>query len=111
MTDKVKKIGWLSAVIGSGAIAVLSPDTVDLLLKHLSEASRTEFAKSIFIFSLAAVIHSGRMKKEIRQNFETLIMSIDRVSATLREDLSVQAKRLDGISSRVDDLERKTIKI
>ncbi len=107
-----KKLGWaaiISASIGSGVLALLSPDTIENFVAHLSDSSQSQFSKNLFIFSLAAVIHSGRMKKEIRANFEMLVASIDNVSKQFHSALESQSKKqdekLDGVIARVETLE------
>jgi hypothetical protein len=109
-----RKLGLFSlalTLISAGAYA-FSPESIEAIVSHLSDSSKNEFTKSLFIFSLAALIHSGRMKKEIRANFEMLVTSIDNVSTALKEDLAKQSKilsshgdRLDGLTNRVGQLE------
>lgn len=99
---KTEKLAWAGAALGSGLIALLSPDTIESFIKHMSDASQTQFTKNVFIFSLAAVIHSGRMKKEIRTNFESLIASIDSVSAALRAEMKTQNAKIDGLTVKVE---------
>jgi hypothetical protein len=104
MTKK-EKLGWLAATVGSGIMALLNPDTVESFIKQFGDASQNQFAKNIFIFSLAAVIHSGRMKKEIRSNFQMLTDAIERATAALRKDLSNQQLIIDDLRGRVQTLE------
>jgi len=115
MNKFTNKFLALGALVGTTVVALVSPDLLESLIKNLSEVGQTQFARDCFIFSLAAMIHAGRMKKEIRANFESLTISIDKVSAAFREDLSAHRERLDthgekldNLSNRVSSLESKT---
>lgn len=65
-------------------------------------------------FTIAAWLHAGRVKKEIKTSFTEVVGSIDKVAIVLREDLAEQGKRIgivehsmDKLVSRVTDLETK----
>lgn len=107
-----KNIGHFgSLLIGAGVTALLSMSTelLSSMVHMLGEAAQSQVAQAGFFFTIASLIHSGRMKKEIRANFEGLNNAIDRVSFALREDLQKHGERLDKLSDRVDKLETKTI--
>lgn len=97
------------AIIGTTLIALVSPDVLESFVKHLSDASQNQFAKDCFIFSLAAAIHSGRVKREIRTTVDSVTTSltaaIDRVAAAFREDLRNHSDKLDNLANRVASLE------
>lgn len=95
--------------IASGA-AMVSPETAEHVIKSLSDASQSQIAQAGFFFTLAAIIHSGRMKKEIRSNFEALAVSIDKVAAAFRDDLKSHGERLDNLAVRVASLESNNTK-
>ena len=103
------KLAAAGALLGAGIIALVSPDLIESFIKHLSDASQNQFAKDCFIFSLAAAIHSGRVKREIRSTVDSVTTSltsaIDRVAAAFREDLKNHSEKLDNLSSRVALLE------
>ncbi len=69
-------------------------------------------------FSIAAWIHSGRLKKEIKNQMGDVVAAVDNVASVLRQDLIEQGSRIGNIesglgklSSRVDYLENtKTLK-
>lgn len=109
---------WAALIIGFASAALLSMSTEMLqsFVEVMGEASRSQVAQAGFFFTIASLIHSGRMKKEIRANFEALTISIDRVSLALREDLrnhdhklSDHGEKLDNLTNRVDKLEIKTV--
>lgn len=85
----------------TGGAALSKPEAIDSIIGVLSQASQSQFAQAGFFFMLAAFIHSGRMKKEIRFNFQGLSDSIDRVSVALKEDLRRHGERLDAFNAQV----------
>lgn len=109
-----KMLTTLVVGLSSGVALVASPDTLESFMKIFSETSQSQIAQAGVFFILASIIHSGRTKKEIRANFENLIVSIDNVSLALREDLKKHGERLnahgellDILVVRVDSLEGK----
>lgn len=77
------------------------------LVGVMSQAAQSQIAQAGFFFTLAAWIHSGRVKKEIKLNFTTLTEAINNIAKTLREDLEKHGKRLDSLEGRVQTLEKK----
>ncbi len=61
-------------------VSLLDPD---LITKYLSATLAADLTHQIFLFSLAAWIHSGRVKKEIRAQFSTLTNAIHGVENKL----------------------------
>lgn len=86
----------------------ISPDQTEPLVKFFSEAAQNQITQAGFFFTMAAWLHSGRVKKEIRENFMALTISIDKVADAFREDLKAQGNRVDNLASRVSDLEKIT---
>lgn len=109
----VRTVSAVGAGVGTLSIAALSPDLLESSFKMLSEASQSEFAKNCFIFSLAAAVHSGRVKKEIRSAVETLThsltLSIEKVAEAFRDDLKNHSEKLDNLASRVASLESQNL--
>lgn len=101
----LRRLAAIGAIVGASVVMIMSPDLIESLVKHLSDASQNKFTQDCFIFSLAAAIHSGRMKKEIRASFESLSLSIDKVAEAFRADLEVHGKKLDNLAERVTSLE------
>lgn len=102
--DKLfRKLMIFTSVVGTSLVAILSPDLIESLIKHVSVAGQSQFARDCFIFSLAAVLHAGRMKKEIRSNFESLTVSIDKVAIAFHEDLKSHSERQEKAFSEVHE--------
>lgn len=80
------------------------------LLNFLSDASKNQITQAGFFFTAAAWIHSGRVKKEIKENFKALTLSIDHVADAFKEDLKRHGDRLDNLSFRVTHLESNKTK-
>lgn len=59
---------------------------------------KTDFLRDCFLFALAAWIHSGRVKSEIRTQLGALV-------SIVKQDLDIQQKLLAALTSRVDDIE------
>lgn len=83
----------------------MGPEETETLLNFLSEASRNQITQAGFFFTMAAWLHSGRVKKEIKENFKGLTDSIDNVAKAFKEDLKAHSERLDNLSRRVHSLE------
>lgn len=102
---------WVALAVLSGATLV-GFDTgsfdPDVLQSFLSEAAQSEISKSGFFFIIAAWLHSGRMKKEIKLNFEHLTTAITSVADALRADMKIHRDRIDNLAKRVEDLEEST---
>lgn len=94
----------------TGFISTTSPDVADQTMKVFSEAAQSQIAQAGFFFTVAAWLHAGRVKKEIRDNFSALTESINKVADAFREDLKVQVSRLDNLATRVQSLEDTTKK-
>lgn len=72
-TSKKKIAAWFSfGAIGTALVAV-NPEGV---LDFLNEALKHQVVSFTVAFSLAAWIHSGRVKKEIKNQFESLVTAI-----------------------------------
>lgn len=97
----------IAGLVGFGT-GVASPENADAVVKLLSETAQSQLAQAGFFFTIAAWLHSGRVKKEIRENFSALTQAIDNVANAFREDLKLQGARLDNLASRVSSLENKT---
>jgi hypothetical protein len=99
---------FLAVAVVAGTAFGLSPSPDPEALKSFfSEASQSQIAQAGFFFTMAAWLHAGQVKKEIRKNFEALTTSIDKVADAFREDLKAQGERLDNLALRVHNLEEK----
>lgn len=107
--DKIglKRVAGMSAGLsaGLGFIAAIEPHAI---LALLSDAANNEVAQAGFFFTLAAWIHSGRVKKEIAKHFNSLTEAINNVAVTLRQDLD---KHADVLNNHKKILEQHTDEI
>ncbi len=96
-----------SAVLTGGSLAgffvgsSVSPEDITAVF---SETAQNQIAQAGFFFAMAAWIHSGRVKKEIKANFEILTNAINNVADSLREDLRSQSGQINNLSGHVSDL-------
>lgn len=95
--------------LGTGSIVALYFNDSELFMKYLNMAMQHQVSQYLLAFSIAAWIHSGRVKKE----FHSLTMAINNLGSALRLDLSTLGNRIgdverqvQGISSRVETLEK-----
>jgi len=115
MIDSLKKnkTKIISLVVISGLTAGFAteagPDP-ETLKSFLSETAQSQIAQAGFFFTIAAWLHAGRVKKEIKSNFETLTTAINKVADAFREDLKVQREMLDNLKTRVQTLESQKTK-
>jgi hypothetical protein len=87
---------------------------VELLTRIFGDAFSKEFALFNAAFLLAAWLHGGRVRKEIRAQMAPLTQAIIDLGAALRQDLSVLSERtgkvesgLTHLNDRVKNLETK----
>lgn len=111
MTSKTMTILSCCTVAAAGGIAsgAITPDGV---ISLLSTTAQSEIAQAGFFFTLAAWLHSGRVRKEIRNNMEifTIAMSnsINNVADALKADMATKASRqevqegFDKVNKRID---------
>lgn len=77
----------------------------ELVKSFFSEAAQNQITQAGFFFTLAAWMHSTRVKKEIKLNFESLTTAINQLGEAFREDLKIQRDRIDNLAQRVQTLE------
>lgn len=78
----------------------------------LSAVAGHQVTHFTFAFTMAAWLHSHQVKKEISNQFQKIVMSIDNVAKALKNDLDAQTHRLNQLETgvlvlakRVDNLE------
>lgn len=105
----VSIISVVGLILGGTVGFTAGSDVVDYsqVSQLFSDASQNQIAQAGFFFTLAAWIHSGRVKKEISSNFAALTLAINQVAEAFREDLKKHGDRLDNLASRVETLESK----
>lgn len=105
---KISKKSLLTFSAGGFAAGILtgfSDFNPEPLVAFLSESAQSQIAQAGFFFTIAAWLHSGRVKKEIKSNFDSLTNAINKVADAFREDLKRHGDRLDNLDSRVQILE------
>lgn len=68
----------------------------------LGAGLQTEFTRTCIIFGLAAFVHAKQVRKEIKEQFSTLV-------TVIREDLDAQKSVLAALTTRVDKLESQYV--
>lgn len=109
---------------GSSVIAVLAgyglldPSKVEPLTKLLSDTAQSSIAQTGFYFIVAAWIHSGRLKREIKSNFSSLTLAITEATTALKKEIELQGKLigqqgeiLANTIGRVETLESVTVTV
>jgi len=97
----------VSAGLGSAALVLTGVADPASILNFLSTVASSQIAQAGFFFTVAAWIHSGRVKTEISKHFSSITDAINNVATALREDLQKHGERLDKIDKRVENLEIK----
>lgn len=86
---------------------------LEFIKKMFGEAMASQVTQFGVAFSLAAWIHSSRVKKEIANQMSGLVSSLNNLGSALREDLKRQDERIENVeggfkklTSRVAALEK-----
>lgn len=87
---------------------------LEIIKSFLGEKISAEVAQWGIALIIASFIHSGRVKKEIRSQFEHLTGAIRELGSALRQDLNNHSDRIGAVeknmsqlSERVESLESK----
>lgn len=83
--------GMVGGGLGLGFWYGVAPES---FIQHLSMIAQNQIAQAGFFFTLAAWLHAGRVKSEIRSAFSSLTESIDSLGATLSQQLQDHATKL-----------------
>jgi hypothetical protein len=90
-------------VIGGGLGVLYGIDPVSFM-QHASDVANNQIAQAGFFFMLAAFIHAGRVKAEIKNAFVSLTGSIDALGATLSNQLEDHANKLSDHEKKLASL-------
>lgn len=89
----------------------LNSETISSLMGEALGHQVTQFG---IAFAIAAWVHAGRVKKEIKEQMSNVVAAVDNVASVLRQDLTHQSERIghieDGLgklTTRVASLETK----
>ena len=103
--DKKNLAYMIGTTIASvAAYGVIDPAHVEPLTKFLSESAQSSLAQNGFFFLLAAWIHGGRVKKEIRLNFSGLTEAINNVANTLRAEIENHSEKQTKVIEQQGEL-------
>ncbi len=80
---------------------------IETVKNLFGDALSSQVASFTFAFTLAAFIHSGRVKKEIAAQMSGITDAIKELGAALRADLKEVRDDVDTLSGRVSKLEIK----
>ena len=87
---------------------------LDILKNFLGEAISSQVAQWTLGLAIASIIHSGRVKKEIKLQFAQLTDAIRELGSALRQDLNAHSDRIGAVeksvsqlSERIDGIENK----
>jgi hypothetical protein len=107
--NRLKKPIVVTAILGSfvALTAMASQSGIDheIIKSFFGEAAGNQMAQAGFFFTMAAWIHAGRVKKEIKSNFLGLTTALNNIADSFREDLKKHSERLDNLSSRIENIE------
>lgn len=78
--------------------------TIEQLLAFLGETAHNQLLRDAAIFALAAFIHSGRVKKEIRQQLGGLTEAFRDEAKSLRMIVELNTKDIDMLKQDVKQL-------
>lgn len=94
-----KKTMVISAgLTGAGILGVIGSIDPNTILSYVSETASNQIVRAGFFFTVAAWLHSSRVKKEIAKNFAGLTEAITNLGIAL-------GTRLDRLEGRVKTLE------
>lgn len=98
----MKRVAGLVAV--SGGLGVLYGINPESFLQHLESLYSNQIAQAGFFFTLAAFVHAGRVKTEIRAAFGSLTDSINNLGNTLSLRIDQHEKMLKEHQLELDKL-------
>ena len=101
MDDKKRKV-WMGLGFGSLVAGLYNLDPIKFS-EFFNIAIQTEISRLLIAFSVAAWIHSGRVKKE----FKNVTDAISGLGDALRADLSSLGSRIERVEIKVQGLEKK----
>lgn len=105
----LKTAGWTAAL--SGAAGFLYSMDPNVLVQHMSIIAQSQIAQTGFFFTVAAWLHAGRVKKEIKDSFTGLTESLNSLSAALRQELKIHSDKLADHANKLDNLGRSVAEL
>lgn len=79
----------------------------ELVKSWAMDTLKTDFAKMTMAFTIAAWLHRGWVKKDIKSYFNALTAAIDNVAEKVGTEVSSVKKDIAKITTRVEALEKR----
>lgn len=99
----MKRLAGMTAAV-TGTAGVLYGINPQAFMQHASDIANNQIAQAGFFFTLAAFIHAGRVKTEIRAAFSSLTDSINSLGTTLSQQLKNHESMLSDHKEKLDKL-------
>lgn len=80
---------------------------LDFIVNYAEQFFQTDVARMTIAFLIAARLHRKWVKKDVAEQIAGITNAIDNLSNTLTATVKYESKRIDGLTVRVDNLERK----
>lgn len=71
-----------------------------------SQFVQSEVTRMTIAFVIAARLHRGWVKKDMKEQFSIITKSIDNLGKVIGDGLELHSKRIDELTVRVDKLEK-----
>lgn len=95
-------ISGSSLALGASALGLdVNSENISTFLGNMAG---NEIAQTGFLFTVAAWLHSGRVKKEIKDNFSSLTTAINNVAESFKQDLKAHSDTLKVHSEAINEL-------
>lgn len=83
----------------------------EVLKTFIGEKMSSQLVRDMATFGLAALIHSSRVKKEIRAQFSHLTEAINSLGQALRQDLKSHSERIEKVEKGQNELRDRVNKM
>lgn len=84
---------------------------IEMIAKVIGGTLETQVGQFTVAFGLAAWIHAGRVKKEIRLQGAQFVDAMNNLSAALRQDLANHSNRIEKVEIQFDELKGRVLKL
>lgn len=78
---------------------------LNMMFEYANSVLNTEVAKMTVAFLIAARLHRRWVKKDVMQQVKGITDAIDNLSESMKQTITNESKRIDELSTRVDNLE------
>lgn len=80
----------------------IDPNSV---IEYFSSSLNHQLTQWTIALFIASWLHSGRVKKEIKFQMESLVKVIDNLGLALREDLKIQSLRIEKVEKSLENMD------